>query len=82
MVKLRAKKGIIRKDMDISGMEKQVILSKLTDLKRKLEESLESIELNSQDERLDEKVRAMFLDRKQELSAYLSQVKELIKRIE
>ena len=68
--------------MDISGMEKQVILSKLTDLKRKLQESLESIELNSQDERLDEKVKAMFLDRKQELSAYLSQVKELIKRIE
>ena len=68
--------------MDISGMEKQVIVSKLTDLKRKLQESLESIELNSQDERLDEKVKAMFLDRKQELTAYLSQVKELIKRIE
>ena len=68
--------------MHVTGMEKEVILSKLTDLKRKLQESLESIELNSQDERLDEKVRAMFLDRKQELAAYLSQVKELIKRIE
>lgn len=63
-------------------MEKQVILSKLKDLKRKLEESLESIELNSQDERLDEKVRAMFLDRKQELSDYLAQVNGLIKKIE
>lgn len=63
-------------------MEKQVILSKLKDLKRKLEESLESIELNSQDERLDEKVRLMFLDRREELSVYLSQIKELIKKIE
>lgn len=68
--------------MEIFGMEKQVVLSKLKDLKRKLEESLESIELNSQDERLDEKVRAMFLDRKQELSDYLTQVNGLIKKIE
>jgi len=67
--------------MDISGMEKQVILSKLKDLKRKLEESLESIELNSQDDRLDEKVKAMFLDRKKELSDYLAQVNGLIKKI-
>lgn len=63
-------------------MEKQVILAKLTDLKRKLEESLEAIDLNSQDDRLDEKVRLMFLDRKKELLDYLNQVKELIKRIE
>lgn len=68
--------------MDIAGMEKEVILSKLKDLKRKLEESLESIELNSQDERLDDKVRVMFLDKKVELSDYLSQVKGLIKKIE
>ena len=67
--------------MEISGMEKQVILSKVNDLKRKLEESLESIELNSQDDRLDEKTRAMFLERKEEISSYLAQVKELIKRI-
>lgn len=62
-------------------MEKQVILAKLNDLKRKLQESLESIELNSQDDRLDEKTRSMFLERKEEISSYLSQVKELIKRI-
>ena len=68
--------------MEISGMEKQVILSKLNDLKRKLEESLESIELNSMDDRLDEKVRLMFLDRKKELLDYQAQVKGLIKRIE
>lgn len=68
--------------MEISGMEKQVILAKLSDLKRKLEESLEAIDLNSQDDRLDEKTRAMFLGRKEELLDYLTQVKELIKRIE
>lgn len=67
--------------MEISSMEKQVILAKLNDLKRKLEESLEAIDLNSQDERLDEKTRAMFLERKEEISSYLIQVKELIKRI-
>ncbi len=67
--------------MEISSMEKQVILAKLTDLKRKLEESLEAIDLNSQDDRLDEKTRSMFLERKEEISSYLIQVKELIKRI-
>lgn len=68
--------------MEISSMEKQVILAKLSDLKRKLEESLEAIDLNSQDDRLDEKTRSMFLVRKEELLDYLTQVKELIKRIE
>lgn len=63
-------------------MEKEIILSKLKDLKRKLQESLESIELNSQDERLDDKVRAMFLDKQVELSDYLKQVDGLIKRID
>jgi len=67
--------------MEISSMEKQVILAKLNDLKRKLEESLEAIDLNSQDDRLDEKTRSMFLERKEELSDYLVQVKGLIKRI-
>ena len=67
--------------MDISGMEKEVILAKLNDLKRKLQDSLESIGLNSQDDRLDEKTRSMFLERKEELSDYLTQVKELLRRI-
>lgn len=70
-----------RKDMDITGMEKEIILSKLKDLKRKLQDSLESIELNSQDKRLDDKVKAMFFDKREELSDYLAQVEGLIKKI-
>lgn len=62
-------------------METEVILAKLKDLKRKLEESLEGIDLNSRDGRLDEKTRSMFLERKEEISGYLVQVKGLIKRV-
>lgn len=68
--------------MDISGMEKQVVVDKLKDLKRKLQESLETIDTSSTDERLDEKTRLLFFNRKKEISDYLTQVEVLIKRIE
>lgn len=67
--------------MDISGMEKQVILDKLNDLKRKLKESLEEIDSHSTNESLDEKVRLMFLNRKKEISSYLEQVESLLKKV-